>query len=97
MMDAVLLPGNDDFSVLLEEMMNTHCLQEDAGKLSIEIVIDVEITIVQQIDVLLQHGGVLRQRSLVGIIHCIAQITVVFESNDHTVTTLFILYEQYTT
>ena len=97
MMIADLLPGNDEFSVLLEEMMNAHCLQEDAGEFSIEIVIDVEITIVQQIDVLLQHGGVLRQRSLVGIIHCVAQITVVFESNDHTVTTLFILYEQYTT
>ena len=96
-MIAVLLPGDDDFSVFLEEMMNAHCFQEDTGELSIEIVIDVEITIVQQIDVLLQHGGVLRQRSLVGIIHCIAQITVVFESNDHTVTTLFVLYEQYTT
>ncbi|MBQ6327315.1 MAG: hypothetical protein IJI26_14800 [Clostridia bacterium] len=92
-----LLPGNDEFSVLLEEMMNAHSFQEDAGEFSIEFVIDVEITIVKEIDVLLQHGGVLRQRSLVRIIHCIAQITVVFESNYHTVTTLFVLYEQYTT
>ena len=85
------------YSILFQIAVNAHCLQEDTGELSIEIVIDVEITIVQQIDVLLQHGGVLRQRSLVGIIHCIAQITVVFESNYHTVTTLFVLYEQYTT
>lgn len=97
-MIAVLLPGNDDFSVFLEEMMNTHCLQEDAGEFSIEIIIDVEITVVQQVDVLLQHGGVLRQRSLIGIIHCIAQIAVVFESNDHVVTTLmFVFHEHYTT
>ena len=89
-MIAVLLPGDDDFSVLLEEMMNAHCFQEDTGELRIEIIIDVEITIVQQVDVLLQHGGILRQRSLVGIVHSVAQITVVFEPNDHTVTTLFV-------
>ena len=55
-------------------------------------------TIVQQIDALLQHGGVLRQRFLVGIIHCIAQITVVLEPNDPVVTALmFVFHEHYTT
>lgn len=95
-MRTALLSGDNHFGFFFEVVVSTQAHQEHAGQIMIEVVVDVQITVLQQMDVLLHHEGVVRVCKPT-VHHCSLQIAAVVEPKDHTVTTLFIRYEQYTT
>ena len=95
-MTTVLSPWNDDFCAFLEVLVSTQAHQEHAGQLRIEVIVDVQIAVLQQVDVLLHCKGVIRV-SKPTVHHCSLKIVSVMEPKDHTVTSLFIRYGQYTT
>mgnify|MGYP007070209576 CR=1 FL=1 len=95
-MPVTLSPWNDDLRLFLEGVVSTQAHQEHAGQIRIEVIVDVQITVFQQVDVLLHHEGVVRVCKPT-VHHCSLKIASVMEPKDHTVTTLFIRYEQYTT
>ena len=95
-MPTVLTPWNDNFSILLKVIVGTQTHQEHAGQFWIEVIVDVQIAVLQLVDVLLHHKGVIRVCQPT-FHHCSLQIVGVMEPQNHTVTTLFIFYEQYTT
>ena len=95
-MIVTLTSGNDDFSVFLEVVVSTQAQQEHASQIGVEAIIDVQIAVFQQVDVLLQGKGVIRINKPT-VHHCSLQIAGIMEPQDHTVTTLFIRYGQYTT
>ena len=95
-MPTVLTPWNDNFSILLKVIVGTQTHQEHAGQFWSEVIVDVQIAVLQQVDVLLHHKGVIRVCKPT-FHHCSLQIFGVMEPQNQTVTTLFIFYEQYTT
>lgn len=95
-MTVTLTSGDDDFCVFLEVVVSTQAHQEHADQLWVEIIVDVQIAVLQQVDVLLHSKGVIRV-SKPTIHHCSLKIASVMEPKDHTVTSLFIRYGQYTT
>ena len=95
-MVMALLFGDDDFCVFFKEIVNAQAHQEHAGQLWIEIIIDIQIVVIQQEDVLFYREGEIRVYKPT-VQHCFLQIVCVIEPEDHTVTALFIRYEQYIT
>ena len=95
-MPTVLTPWNDNFSIFLKVIVGTQTHQEHAGQFWIEVIVDVQIAVLQQVNVLLHHKGVIRVCKPI-FHHCSLQIVGVMEPQNQTVTTLFIFYEQYTT
>ena len=95
-MTVMLTSGDDDFCIFLEVVVSTQAHQEHAGQIRIEVIVDVQIAVIQQVDVLLHHKGVIRVCKPT-FHHCSLQIVGVMEPQNQTVTTLFIFYEQYTT
>lgn len=95
-MSTVLTPWNDNFSIFLKVIVGTQTHQEHAGQFWIEVIVDVQIAVLQQVNVLLHHKGVIRVCKPT-FHHCSLQIVGVMEPQNQTVTTLFIFYEQYTT
>ena len=95
-MSTVLTPWNDNFNILLTVIVRAQAHQEHAGQFWIEVIVDVQIAVLQQVDVLLHHKGVIRVCKPT-FHHCSLQIVGVMEPQNQTVTTLFIFYEQYTT
>jgi len=110
-MSTALLSRDDDFHITYEITLCHEALQEIAGDLLIELIAHVKITVRLHMEAFGDClGGVVESIlceavfaagigdllfnlsfEVVGIIRCS------FEANDHNVTTLFMLYEQYTT
>ena len=95
-MSTVLTPWNDNFSIFLAVIVRAQAHHEHAGQIRIEVIVDVQIAVLQQVDVLLHSKGVIRV-SKPTVHHCSLKIASVMEPKDHTVTSLFIRYGQYTT
>ena len=95
-MAVALLLGDDDLCVFLKIVVDAQTHQELAGQLWIEAIVDIQIVVIQQKDVLFYREGEIRVYKP-PVQHCFFQIVGVIEPEDHTVTALFIRYEQYIT